>query len=205
MSTAPASTSYIIASGDEGLQLNSGRRLGFVGSGYGLEFFPQALKVLRADLSSNLVLTSTQEDDWLAVQLKSKNPNLYQETLTKFAADHDLPYIGQFDYGDPRELDDHLTKGHLVRPQKIHVADQICFTIGGGEDTYNLRQLVISADYLHGLTPKQAAAIITTQVQFYRQLLARSLKFSVATAGSLADNFKNRNKTALDQILSTLT
>jgi hypothetical protein len=195
---------WVIASGDEGLQLNCGVRFGFVGSGYELPYFAQAAAALQNKLPQKLVLVSLQEDDWLSAKLKTKNPNLYQETLLKFAKAHKIKYVGQLDYGDPRDLDDQLTRGHIVRPQKIHVADQICFTLGGGEQKYNLRQLVVSADYLHALTPKQALAIIKTQVDFYRELLGRPLKFTRDAGGILDDKTKQKNAAVLDKVLSQL-
>jgi hypothetical protein len=195
---------FVIASSDEGLQINYGRRLGFAGSGYNLPHFALAAAALCTIFSPSPVLTSMQEDDWLASQLKTKNPNLYQETLQQFAKQHQLTYIGQFDYGDPRALDDNLTRGHIVRPQKIHVADQICFTLSGGEQVYNLRQLVISADYLHALTPAQAKAIIVPQVTFYQQLLSRPLKFTFSTTGPLSPSLVAKNRTHLEHALAAV-
>lgn len=194
----------VISSSDEGLQLNFGVRFGFTGSGYNLPHFSQAIQALQKKLPQPLVLASLQEDDWLAHQLSSKNPNLYQETLAKFANKHGLDYVGQFDYGDPRDLNDNLTRGHIVRPQKIHVADQICFTLGGGEQTFNLRQIIISADYLFALTPKQGLEIIGEQVNFYRQLLGNKLKFTQETTGILAPSLVDKNQEKLQQILAKL-
>lgn len=194
----------VIASSDEGLQLNFGVRFGFTGSGYNLPHFAKAIQALAKKLPQPLVLASLQEDDWLANELSSKNPNLYQETLEKFAKEHQLSYVGQLDYGDPRDLNDNLTRGHIVRPQKIHVADQICFTLGGGEQTFNLRQIIISADYLFALTPKQGVEIISKQVNFYRQLLGNKLKFARETDGILADTVKTANAKKLDAILAKL-
>jgi hypothetical protein len=193
----------VIASGDEGLQLNFGTRFGFLGSGYNLPYFAQAVIALQKKLPQKLVLISLQEDDWLAAQLKTKNPNLYQETLQKFARTHKITYVGQLDYGDPRDLGDNLTRGHIVRPQKIHVADQICFTLGGGEQTYNLRQLIISADYLSGLTFKQAKTIIDFQIDFYQKLLNRPLKFTRETKGILDEKTTTKNAAVLDKILAS--
>lgn len=203
MATKPLAP-LVIASSDEGLQLNFGVRFGFTGSGYGLPHFATAIKALAKKLPQPLVLASLQEDDWLAAQLQSKNPNLYQETLANFAKKHALSYVGQFDYGDPRDLSDNLTRGHIVRPQKIHVADQICFTLGGGEQTFNLRQLIISADYLFALTPQQGLEILQPQIDFYRHLLGNKLKFTSETGGILAEKLVAQNQQKLTQILSQL-
>lgn len=194
----------VIAPADEGLQLNHGIRFGFVGSGYDLPYFTQAIAILTKQFDQPLSLVSMQENDYLAAVLETKNPNLYQESLTKFAKKHKLRYAGQIDYGDPRDLDDGITRGHIVRPQKIHVADQICFTLGGGEQTYSMRQVVISADYLGGLKFKEAVAMIKPQVDFYRQLLARPLKLTRSTDGDLSAAMKQKNAAMLDRVLAAL-
>jgi hypothetical protein len=204
MTTKKCAVPLVIASGDEGLQLNNGTRFGFVGSGYGLPHFSRAVAALEKKLPQKLVLVSLQEDDWLSEQLQTKNPNLYQETLRDFAKSEKLKYVGQLDYGDPRDLDDNVTRGHIVRPPKVHVADQICFTCGGGEQTYNLRQLIISADYLFGLTPKQALEIIGVQVAFYQKLLGRKLKLTKESTGCLDDKVKAKNIAVLEKVLSVI-
>lgn len=192
---------YVIASGDEGLQLNCGIRFGFAGSGYELPYFAQALDILKQLTDNHLVLVSLQEDDWMSEKLQTKNPNLYQETLEKFAIEHQLKYVGQIDYGDPRDLSDGITRGHIVRPQKIHVADQICFTTGGGEQVYNLRQFIISADYLHALKLSAAQELIKSQIDFYQQLAGRPLDFVRQTEGNLPAEISLKNQKILDQIL----
>ena len=195
----------VITAGDEGVQLNVGTRLGFIGSGFALPGFVAAIKVLKKIFKKrNLVLVSIQEDDWLAEKLQTHNPNLYQETVAKVAKENKLIYVGQLDYGDPRDLEDGLTRGHLVRPPKIHVADRIIFTIGGGEQNFNLRKIVLSADYLFALSEAEAEEIITTQVEFYRQLLKKPLKFEIEEAGELEAEIKAKNKTILEKILQKL-
>ncbi len=202
MTATEETSTLVIASGDEGLQLNVGTRFGFVGSGWDLPHFDQAIKTLQKKLPEPLVLASIQEDDWLNEKLQTKNPNLYQEKLQQFATDHHLAYIGQLDYGDPRDLSDGVTRGHLVRPPKIHVADQICFTTGGGEQQFNLRQIMISADYLFGLKSAAAAEIIGLQIKFYQKIIGRPLKFSFETAGILGENLSQKNYQALLPILT---
>ncbi len=191
----------VVTSGDEGVQLNAGTRFGFVGSGYQLPHFDLAIKALRQASGQELVLASTQEDDWLAEKLQSRNPNLYQETLENFAQEQKLTYVGQLDYGDPRDLSDGQTRGHLVRPQKIHVADQLLFTIGGGEQNYNLRQVVVSADYLFALSEDQAKEMIDLQVSFYQKVLAKELKFVVEKAGAWDEKLKKDNELKLKAII----
>ncbi len=192
----------VITAGDEGVQLNQGQRLGIVGSGYQLPHFEKIVKVLKKLYAkSGLVLTSVQEDDWLAEKLDSRNPNLYQETLESLAVKVGVEYVGQLDYGDPRDLDDGVTRGHLVRPQKIHVADRIVFTTGGGEQIYNLRKIVVSADFLFGLSEKEANEVIRTQIDFYQALLKKKLKFEVETEGDLEEKKQQVNQEILEKIL----
>ncbi|MDO5561366.1 MAG: hypothetical protein Q4G02_01150 [bacterium] len=193
----------VITSGDEGVQLNSGVRFAFVGSGYDLPYFPQALKALQKLFKQDFVLASVQEDDWMAKKLSSRNPNLYQTTLEKLAKKNKLAYVGQFDYGDPRDLNDSSTRGHIVRPQKIHVADQVIFTLGGGEQNFNLRKFVISADYVANLPIAQAEAIIKAQVDFYQTLTKKPLNFSYETEGSLDEKTKVANQAIIEKMIAS--
>ncbi len=202
MSEAEVKAPMVITSGDEGVQLNNGIRLGFLGSGFNLPNFDQAVAILKKiNHEDGLVLASVQEDDWLAEELQTHNPNLYQENIGKWAKKHKLTYVGQLDYGDPRDLDDGVTRGHIVRPPKIHVADRLIFTIGGGEQNYNLRKVVISADYLFGLTEEEGKEIIMTQVDFYKKILKKELKIEIEEEGELSDDAKAANKAALEKIL----
>lgn len=195
----------VITSGDEGVQLNVGTRLGFIGSGFALPGFEAAVKTLKKLFKKrDLVLVSIQEDDWLAEKLQTHNPNLYQENITKVAKANKLTYVGQLDYGDPRNLEDNATRGHLVRPPKIHVADRIIFTVGGGEQNFNLRKIVVSADYLFDLNEDEAEEIITTQVKFYHQLIKKTPKFEIEEEGELEAEIKAKNKAVLEKILQKL-
>jgi len=194
-------TSLVIASGDEGLQLNSGRRLAFVGAGYGLDYFDLAVKALTADLGSHPVLISAQEDDWLAAKLESKNQAIYDEKLREFAAGAGLDYAGQIDFGDPKDLTDGV-RGHLVRPPKIHVAEQICLTVGGGEQVYSLRQFVISADYAHALRSDQVQALIGTQIDYYNHLVGKKLRVVMSDEGNMSDKLKIANKAKVAAFVS---
>ena len=193
----------VITSGDEGVQLNAGVRFAFVGSGYDLPHFSSAVKALQKIFKQDFVLASVQEDNWLALKLASHNPNLYQSTLAVLADEQHLAYVGQFDYGDPRDLNDSSVRGHIVRPPKIHVADQVIFTLGGGEQNFNLRKFVISADYVASLPFEQAASLIKTQVDFYQTLVKKPLKFSYETDGPLADELKQQNQAIVERILNS--
>jgi len=194
-------TSWVIASSDEGLQLNEGRRLGFVGAGYDLPYMKQVLAVLEYDLGTRPLLVSAQEDDWLAAKLESKNQAIYDEKLQDFAAGLGLEYAGQLDFGDPKDLSGGV-RGHLVRPPKIHVAEQICLTVGGGEETYSLEQFVISADFAHGLDAELVTALIGSQIDFCQQLLGHPLKVVVSDKGPLSAALKTANKAKIASLIS---
>ncbi|MBQ6449864.1 hypothetical protein IJJ08_03090 [bacterium] len=191
----------VITSGDEGLQLNSGCRLGFVGSGFQLSHFESALKVLRQLFASSLCLASAQEDDWLERQLQSRNQSFFAEKLTAFAQQQGLAYVGQFDYGDPKDLEAGV-RGHLVRPPKIHVAEGITLTIGGGEQTYSLERCVICADFAHGLDLPVLRELMISQIDFYREIVGAHLPVSVSDEGNLSPELKLANRQALSPILA---
>lgn len=193
-------TPYVIASGDEGLQLNSGRRLGFAGAGYALPYFSEAVAVLSRDLGAKPVLASAQEDDWLAVKLESKNQTFYDETLAETAKGLGLVYAGQFDFGDPKDLEAGV-RGHLVRPPKIHVAEQIVITVGGGEVNYSLQQFVISADWAHALTPEQTKALLQVQIDFYSEIVGKKLPLIINEEGVLSQEIKAANRSQVDAVL----
>jgi hypothetical protein len=190
-------TTFVIASSDEGVQLNSGTRFGFVGSGYNLPHFVAAVAKLAQLLPEKLKIASAQEDDWLLTTLESKNPNLYREAVEKLAKEAGLDYIGQLDFGDPRVLDDTDTKGHLVRPPKIHVADTICFTCGGGEQTFNLRHFMVSADFAGSLPKKELRDLLRAQIDFLTQLIGRAPTFSVEMEGFLGEKVAAKNRQAI--------
>jgi hypothetical protein len=194
----------IITSSDEGVQLNEGTRFGFVGSGYELPNFALAVKALAKTLGETPALVSSQEDDWLAEKLDSRNPNLYRDTVEKLAKEVSVNYIGQLDFGDPRVLDDGETKGHLVRPPKIHVADTICFTCGGGEQTFNLRNIVLSADFASEMKSKDLAILMETQVQFCERLIGHELEFVFELEGELGEKRAKKNQAALLKALPEL-
>ena len=193
----------VITSGDEGVQLNAGTRLGFAGSGYELTGFAEAVTALQKVFGKRKIfLASVQEDDWMAEKLSSRNPNLYQETLEKLAKTQRLPYAGQLDYGDPRDLKTPDVRGHIVRPQKVHVADQIILTVGGGEQKFNLRKVVICADYVSLLPWETAKMIIMEQIKFYQQQMKKAPKFFIETDGDLSDEIKEKNKAVVKKILA---
>ncbi len=190
---------WVIASGDEGLQLNSGVRLGFAGAGYTLPHFSEAVDILRGTLAGEIYMASAQEDDWLARALQSKNQSVFDETIQALAAENQLTYVGQFDFGDPKDLE-HGVRGHLVRPPKIHVAEAIVLTVGGGEQVYSLEQLVISAEYAYRLAPEKLQVLMNTQIDFYRQVVGVDLPVKIVRDGVLAADVKKANETALASI-----
>ena len=194
----------IISSSDEGVQLNVGTRLGFLGSGYQLPHFETAVKILKKYFAKDLKIASNQEDDWLLDKLESKNPNLYRSTIETLGKKNKLDYIGQLDFGDPRLMDDEISKGHLVRPPKVHIGDTICFTCGGGEQTFNLRNFVVSADFASQMPAKALKALLTTQIDFCTKLIGHTPNFTWELDGELGKDLATKNQTAVKAVLPEL-
>ena len=148
----------VIACGDEGVQINVGRRLAFVGAGLKLEGFSQVLSAVRKMLASyqdmpdrDLRIVASEENAYVKEILDlndfdEANASM-QQHLQILADKENLLYSGILPFADPLELE-HGIKGHMVRPRNIHIANKICFTLAGGETTYNLGQYLISADWL---------------------------------------------------------
>lgn len=195
---------WVIASGDEGLQLNNGVRLGFAGAGYALPHFAAAIDILRETLSGEILIAAAQEDDWLAHVLKSKNQLVFDETIAALAQESNLTYVGQFDFGDPKDLE-HGVRGHLVRPPKIHVAESIVLTVGGGEQVYSLEQLVIAAEYAYNLPLEKLKEILGAQIDFYRRVIGIDLPVKLSREGALSAEIKQANEKALAPILKQYT
>ena len=204
---------YVIASIDEGIQLNAGIRLGFIGGGLGLEGATQALEawkkvVQKAQLdTSKLYLLSSQEDEWQDEAIKSRNINIISTKMKKWAKEIGAIYAGQLEFGDPREYisakKEFLgVRGHLVRPPKIHVATGITLTCGGGEENFDLRNYVISADWLLGMSDKKLATkILQTEVEYCRNIAKRELPLQYDLEGAFGQKIAEQNHKLAQKIL----
>ena len=199
----------VIACGDEGVQINFGRRLAFLGAGLKLEGFSQVLEALRAMIKSypadvvsdpQLRIVASEENAYVKEILDlndfdEANASM-QQHLQALADREKLLYSGILPFADPLELQ-HEIKGHMVRPRNIHIANKICFTLAGGETTYNLGQYLISADWLAFADLSLVKSILDAQVKFYEKLAKRPLKLVIEEKGDLPSEIVEKNKAIL--------
>lgn len=164
---------YVITCGDEGVQINEGTRLGFVGAGFRLEGFSDAVSALKKLLGDDIRIAASEECDWMKQTLELSNWEQVtastQQYIEALADRESLLYSGFIPFSDPKKLG-HDIKAHMVRPREVHIANKLCFTLGGGEQTYNLGCYLISADWVHAVDYKVAKQVIMAQVEFYKKL-----------------------------------
>lgn len=201
---------YVITCGDEGVQINEGIRLSFVGAGLKLEGFSKAVTALKDLLGEKIAIASNQENDWVKETFETSDweqtDATMQQHVEALADKEGLKYSGYLPFTDPRKLKFDI-KGHMVRPPHVHVANKICFTLGGGEQTYNLGCYQISAEWVHKLPKKLAEEIIMTQVEFYKKLASKGsfapkdgLKYVYEMDGELDEKIAEKNKKALEKM-----
>jgi len=211
----------VIADGDEGVQLNHGRRFAFLGSGFRLAHFSEIVKSLQKTINDNfpqeqvdkkLKIAASEENSWFKKELKlndwDETNASAQQHLAALADQLKLEYVGILPFADPKELKSDV-KGHMVRPHNMHLANQACFTIAGGEEVYNLGQYLISADWLADFTNNgkknlsEVKEFLQTQLDFYQSLAGESkLKILVEEQGPFSEEIVAKNRQVLDKILS---
>lgn len=200
----------VIACGDEGVQINEGCRFAFVGAGFRLEGFADALKALKKTLKNyptkdkKLRVVANYENAWIKEQLDLNDWDeasaSMQQKVEALADKNGLLYSGELPFADPEELE-HGVKGHMVRPKGIHIANKICFTVAGGEEVYNLGQYLISADWLVEADQETAKQVIGAQVEFYQKLAkGMPLSFIVQDEGPLGEEVADANKKVLKSL-----
>ncbi|HCC84426.1 MAG TPA: hypothetical protein DEP87_01980 [Candidatus Pacebacteria bacterium] len=192
---------YVITCGDEGVQINEGRRLAFVGAGFQLKGFSEVVKILKKILDKELRIVSSQENDWIKAKLDLQNWQqvnaMMQQHIDALADKEGLLYSGYLPFTDPRKLE-YDVKGHMVRPHNVHIANKICFTLGGGEQIYNLGHFQISADWVAEAPKALVKEVILPQVEFYKALAKRGdLPFVFSEKGELGETVAAKNKAAL--------
>lgn len=195
--------SYVITCGDEGVQLNEGTRLGFVGAGFRLEHFPEAVKACKVLFGKEIAIASSDENNWVRSVLSldewdQVNASMQQQ-VEALADREKLQYAGHLTFTDPRVLQFGV-KGHMVRPHDIHVANKICFTLGGGEQKYNLGCYVISADWVAEAGLRVARPVIEAQVAFYKELAKKDLTFVFEEGGVLGEKVAHANRKVLEKM-----
>lgn len=194
---------YVLTCGDEGVQINEGTRLAFTGAGFRLDGFSEVVKLLKNILGQDLRIASSEQNDWIKSKLDLKNWEQVnasaQQHIQAVADKEGLLYAGYLPFADPKNLD-HGIRGHMVRPQGIHIATKICFTLGGGEQKYNLGCYVISADWAAQAKPELIKQVIQPQIEFYTQLnRGEKLEFVFEEEGELGTEVAQKNKQALEK------
>lgn len=194
---------YIITCGDEGVQINVGVRLAFAGAGYDLPGFHEVVKILKKLFGTKLYIVANQENDWIKDKMKladwEQTNASAQQQIEALADKERLSYAGIMPFADPKKLKYGL-KGHMVRPKKVHVANKICFTLGGGEQKYNLGCYKISADWVGSATKKVVENAILPQVEFYKKLSGIKLKLVYEIGGKLGEKAEKKNLKMLQRI-----
>jgi len=210
----------VIADGDEGVQLNHGRRFAFLGSGFRLPHFSQIIKSLQKVIDNNfpkeqvekkLKIAASEENAWFKEKLALNDWDeanaSTQQYLEALADQLKIQYVGILPFADPKELKAEV-KGHMVRPHNMHLANQVCFTIAGGEEVYNLGQYLISADWLADFTNNgkknmtEAKEFLKNQVDFYQSLAGdNKLKVLIEKQGPFEQKLVEKNQEILDKII----
>jgi hypothetical protein len=210
----------VIADGDEGVQLNYGRRFAVLGSGFRLPHFPQIIKSLQKTIDDyfpqeqrdkKLKITASEENAWFKEQLVlndwDETNASTQQHLAALADQLKFEYVGILPFADPKELK-LAVKGHMVRPHNMHLANQLCFTIAGGEEVYSLGQYLISADWLVDFTNNgkknlaEAKEFLQIQMDFYQILAGNNkLKVLIEQRGPFEQKLVKKNRQILDKIV----
>lgn len=196
--------SYVITCGDEGVQINEGTRLGVIGSGYKLEGFSEVVKALKKLFGKEIRIASNEENAWIKEKLDLstwEQTNASSQQHVEAIADKEgLLYSGFLPFADPKELK-HGIKGHMVRPQKIHIATKIVFTLAGGEQTFHLGSNIVSAEWVHLVKPEVAKKFIQTQLDFYQKIAGDfKLQLSFEEDGELGEEIAQKNRVALEKL-----
>lgn len=194
---------FVITCGDEGVQINEGTRIGILGAGFRLEGFSEVVKHLKKVLGKDLRIAASEENDWIKQQLDLSTWEQVtasaQQQIQALADQEKLLYAGFLPFADPKNLE-HDIRGHMVRPHGIHIANKICLTLGGGEQTYNLGNYVISADWVAEAPTELVKAFIGTQIEFYKKLAKNDeLLIVLEEAGELSEAVAAENKKALEK------
>jgi hypothetical protein len=195
--------SYVITCGDEGVQLNEGTRLGVVGAGFRVGGFSEVVKACKVLFGKQIAIASSDENSWIKKVLNLNDweqVNASMQQYIEALADREkLGYAGHIGFTDPKVLQFGV-KGHIVRPHDIHIANKICFTLGGGEQKYNLGCYVISADWVAEVGLRVAKPIIQSQIAFYQSQSKVPLKYVFEMGGALGEKTANQNKKILEKM-----
>lgn len=201
--------SYVITCGDEGVQINEGTRLAFLGAGVKLAGFPEVIEVLKRVLNHSsaqkIVMAASEENDWIKQQFElntwEQASATMQQQVQALADQVKLGYAGNLPFADPEELK-YGIKGHMVRPKGVHIANKIVVTCGGGEQTYHLGHFLISGDWAAAANPDLIRQVMKPQVEFYTRLSKREqLPLEFELAGPLGEATAKLNQEAVQAAL----
>ncbi len=195
---------FVITDGDEGVQLNEGVRIALGGAGYKLPGVEQIVKALQDLFQEDLFIAATANSAWMKKHLDTEDWEqvnaLSQQHVQALADKLDLHYAGYLPFSDPKEVKYEI-KGHMVRPEGMHLANKICFTTGGGEQTYNLGQYLISADWVSAVDYEVAETAIKTQIDFYHELAGKdNMEFLCQSGGKLGKDIAEKNQQVLAEM-----
>lgn len=194
--------SFVIACGDEGVQINEGTRLGVVGAGFQLEGFSDVVALMQQVFDDEIVIAASEENDWIKEKLQLSNweqTNASAQQHIEALADREgLTYAGNLPFADPKQLKGGI-KGHMVRPHGIHIANKILLTVGGGEQNFHLGHYVVSADWVAEAPLELVKSFIGEQIAFYRKIGGAELPVVVENEGDLSEEQKEANTVALSK------
>ncbi len=195
---------YVIACGDEGVQINVGTRLGLVGAGISLEHSVEVITAMKAVFGQDLVMVSSSQNDWTKLKYRlddfEQADATMQQQVAALADQVKLRYAGFLPFADPQQLEFEV-KGHMVRPQGIHIGTKIVLTLGGGEQKYHLGHFVVSADWVHKAKDEVIKEVLTTQIEFYRSLIGNpKAPIEYELAGELGEEVAKKNQAVIEKL-----
>lgn len=195
--------SYVITCGDDGVQINEGTRLGVLGAGVHVEHFSEVVAALKKTFSQDIAIASSAENDWIKREFALDTFEQADATMqqqVEFLADKEgITFAGHLEFTDPKELKPGI-KGHMVRPKGIHIANKICFTLAGGEQTFNLGNFVVSADWVANADKAIVKAVLEAQIAYYKNLAQQELIFVFEMSGELGEEVAAKNKAVLTEL-----
>lgn len=189
---------FVITCSDEGVQINEGVRIGLLGAGLNLPHQAEVFQAIKKVFGKKIGIVASADCDYVKESLDLSTMEQadasFQQHAQILADKYDLVYAGILPFADPQELG-HGIKGHMVRPRGIHIANKICFTLGGGEQTYNLGQYLISAEWIDSVDKKVASEVIKFQVDYIKKMSKQdNLKFVYETEGPQKEKAESRKK-----------
>ncbi len=182
---------YVITCADDGVQINEGTRLGIAGCGIAIDGIEEIYQGLETVLGEDLAIAASQENDWVKTKLDldsfEQADATMQQEVQLLAQKNGLNYSGLIKFTDPAEMD-YGIKAHMVRPQGMHIGNQIALTLGGGEFKYHLGYYLLSAEWVGEVDADLATAALDAQIEFYRELAGSELPLVFELEGNLSSD-----------------